>query len=198
MSFARLIGAAALLIASGALAADHPEEVAREACLSELGGGGSIILSSFSEAGTEVILEDATGTVWRCIGYRDGAVGLFERATAEQEAAARSAPKLEDFQEEIRFAPGSSGTVLTRALGPGGAFQFLLDARDGQTLRVRLTPGSGEVYYIIRNPDDSILSGGTDAGTAYEGRLVQTGEHVIEVVNQTSETVDYELAVTIE
>ena len=158
MTFARLAGAAALLIASAASASDDPEDVAREACLSELGSGGSIILSSFSEAGTEVILEDADEIVWRCIGYRDGAVGLFERATEEQEAAARNAPKIEDFQEEVRFAPGASGTVLTRALGPGEAFQFLIGAREGQVLRVRVSPRSGQMYYVIRNPDGSILT----------------------------------------
>jgi hypothetical protein len=201
-----VIFAAALMGASGvALASDNPDQPAIDSCIDALmasgkssAPGGTVLNSSFSQAGTEVILEDGGGTVWRCIAYSDGAVGLLEEATAEQAAAARSAPDISDFQEIVHFEAGATSAVLTRSLEPGGAFQFLLGARAGQFLRVRVSPHSGAMYYIIRNPDGSILLDGTDTETEYYGQLWQSGEHAVEVVNKTSNDLTYDISFEIE
>ena len=160
--------------------------------------GGNVLSSSFSEAGTEVILEDGGGKGWRCIAYSDGAVGLLEEATRDRTEAARSAPDISNSQERVRFESGASGAILNRSLGPGEAFQFLLGARAEQFLRVRVTPESGEMYYVIRNPDGSVLLDGTDTAMEYYGQLWQSGEHVVEVVNKTSDNLNYDIAFEID
>jgi hypothetical protein len=194
-----------VLAASGAAASDNPDQPAIDACIDNLmssgkssAPGGTVLGTSFSEAGTEVILEDGGGKAWRCIAYSDGTVGVLEEATPEQVEAARSAPDISDFQEQVRFDPGTSSAVLTRTIEPGGAFQFLLAARKCQSLRVRVSPHSGDMYYVVRNPDGSILNAGTDAATEYRGKLVQSGNQSVEVVNKTSETLTYDISFEIE
>lgn len=196
---------ATAILANIAVASDNPDQPAIDACIDQLmasgmstAPGGSVLNSSFSEAGTEVMLEDGTGVVWRCIAYKDGSVGLLEEATAEQAEAARSASDISDFQEQVSFDTGTSGATLTRTMDAGGAFQFLLGATEGQYLRVRVTPREGKMYYTIRNPDGSILLEGTDADQEYYGQLSQSGDHVVEVVSQESEDVTYEISFEIE
>lgn len=200
-----LIAAAILLAASGATASDNPDQPAIDACIDALmasgkasAPGGTVLNSSFSQAGTEVILEDGGGTVWRCIAYSDGAVGVLEQATEEQAAAARSVPQASDYQEQVRFDAGASSATLTRSIEAGGAFQFLLGANEGQSLKVRLAPQSGSMYYVIRNPDGSILQDGTDAGTEYTGQLGQSGDHIVEVVSKSAEALTYDIFFGIE
>ena len=200
-----IIAGMLILAAGGAAASDNSDQPAIDACIDNLmasgmasAPGGTVLGSSFSEAGTEVILEDGGGKAWRCIAYSDGTVGLLEEATPEQVEASRSAADISDFQEQVRFDPGTSSTVLTRTLEPGGAFQFLLDARQGQSLHVRVSPHSGDMYYVIRNPDGSVLNAGTDAATEYRGKLAQSGNQVVEVVNKTSETLTYDISFEIE
>lgn len=83
-------GAAALAMLAGCVetggatqlpagpAGNAPEEAARSACLRDVisatGNPQAIVLSSsFSEAGTEVIVGvGPTQAPWRCIAYRDG------------------------------------------------------------------------------------------------------------------------------
>lgn len=43
----------------------------------------SVVSSSFSEAGTEVILRVGPTGTWRCIGYRDGSTGGIMSMTNE-------------------------------------------------------------------------------------------------------------------
>ena len=203
--FHTILAGALILAANGAVASDNSDQPAIDACIDALMSsgkatvpGGTVLDSSYSEAGTEVILEDGGGNAWRCIAYSDGAVGVLEEATPEQVEAARSAPDISDFQEQVSFDLGATSAVLTRTLGPGGAFQFLLDAREGQFLRVHVSPRSGTMYYIIRNPDGSILLEGTDAETEYNGQLMQSGDHVVEVVNKTSDDLTYDVSFEIE
>ncbi|MBY8974608.1 hypothetical protein KHP62_02240 [Rhodobacteraceae bacterium NNCM2] len=198
--------AAGLALAAGtAFASDNPDQPAIDACIDALqtsgkasAPGGMVLNSSFSEAGTEVILEDGGGTVWRCIAYSDGSVSVLEKATADEAEAARAAPKLSDFQERVRFKAGTNSATLTRTLEPGDAFQFLLGASSQQFLRVRVTPHSGKMYYHIQNPDGSSLLDGTDSATDYYGQLWQSGEHLVEVVNESDQSVTYDIFFAVE
>lgn len=199
------LAATLVLAATGSVATAQSDQPAIDACIDALmasgkasAPGGTVVRSSFSEAGTLVLLEDGGGTVWRCIAYSDGAVGVLEEATDQEVQDARSAPTADDYQEQVRFDLGASNAVLTRTLEAGGAFQFLLGAREGQFLRVRVLPDSGEMYYTIRNPDGSILLDGTDTATEYYGQLWQSGDHVVEVVSQTSEPLTYDISFEIE
>ncbi|MBF9030574.1 hypothetical protein HKCCE3408_09215 [Rhodobacterales bacterium HKCCE3408] len=69
-------------------AGNDPEAAARAACVRDVRsttGNPDVVVSSssFSEAGTEVILTvGGTGT-WRCIAYRDGSTAGIESLTNE-------------------------------------------------------------------------------------------------------------------
>ena len=204
-SYKSIAAAALMLAASGTVATANPDQPAIDTCIDALmasgkagAAGGTVLGSRFSQAGTEVLLEDGSGLVWRCIAYSDGSVGVLEEASADAAEAARSAPTASDAQEAVRFDAGATSAVLTRSLGPGDASQYVLGAREGQFLRVRVTPHSGEMYYLIRNPDNSLLLDGMGTETEYYGQLWQSGDHVVEVVNQTSENVTYDVSFAIE
>lgn len=74
---------------SGAPAAGNaPEAAARAACVRDVrsttgNGDVSVIRSSFSEAGTEVILRVGPTGTWRCIAYSDGSTAGIESMTDE-------------------------------------------------------------------------------------------------------------------
>ena len=162
--------------------------------------GGEVIDTMYSEAGTMVFLKDGDGRIWQCFGYRDGTVESLELADADaaEGAFARAAEKAAFAPERISFAPGTSGAALGGALEPGGAKQFVLGAQAGQVLDLRLDPKGGDMYYILRNPDSSILLAGTDAAVPFKGPLPQSGDINLEVVNSQSTAQDFELVVTIE
>jgi hypothetical protein len=67
---------------------NEPEAAARAACIrdvrAETGNPDvSVIRSSFSEAGTEVILQVGPTGTWRCIAYRDGTTAGIMSMTDE-------------------------------------------------------------------------------------------------------------------
>jgi hypothetical protein len=206
MTFGKVTLAMAWVVfVQAAVASNTPDQPAIDACIDSLTAsgkasapGGTVLQSSFSEAGTEVLLQDGGGSVWRCIAYSDGEIGLLEEASPQEIEAARAAPDPSDYQEQVRFDAGTSGATLTRTLGPGEAFQFVLGAQADQALSVGLTSTSGDMYYTIRNPDGSILLEGTDAATAYRGQLLQSGDHTVEVINQTSRNLTYDISFGIE
>ena len=190
------------LLAGMAAASDNPTQDAIDTCIDHLRGlggpqGGEVLSSSFSEAGTLVMLLDGGGTVWRCIAYRDGTVGDFAADEGADPDALRAAGQMPE-PERISFDAGTTGAEIVREASAGEALQFVLGARAEQFLYVRLAPQNGRMYYIIRNPDGSILLDGTDSATEYRGQLWQTGDHMVEVVSQESAPVTFNLIVGIE
>lgn len=183
------------------------DQAAIDGCIDQLrtvGGpdaqaGGEILSSSWSQAGTLVQLRDAGGTTWECIGYDDGTVGDLRVADAADDgggamagaSAAQSGPVV------VHFQTGTTGATYDGDLGPGEALQYILGARNGQVLTVRISPPNGDIYYQIINPDDSRLLDMVPAGTPYEGQLWQSGDHVVEMVNQTDETIAYRIELAI-
>lgn len=162
--------------------------------------GGEVLDTMYSEAGSQVFLQDADGRVWKCFGYRDGSVESLEPATSDEiEAAlARAAEQAALAPERIAFAPGTSGATITETLEAGGAKQYVLGAQSGQVLDLRVVPAGGAMYYILRGPDGEILLGGTDAATPYRGTLPQSGDFVVEVVSQESAPLTFDMVVSIE
>lgn len=170
-----------------------------DACIDRLrdkGGpnakAGTVLSSEFSEAGTLVMLKDRGGKVWRCIGYSDGTVGELTPVDAAAEngdgpqetdtSAGRpvAGPPIE-ITERLNFAPGTSGAIAEFNLKSGEAMNYLLNARDGQFLSVRLQTESSSLYYMIYVPDGGILYESAQAGNDYRGQLYETGDHRIEV-----------------
>ncbi len=197
----------ALCAAPAAMAEDALVQPVIDGCIDRLiesgaavQPGGQVIDSMYSEAGTMVFLQDGDGRIWQCFGYRDGTVETLDLAEADavEAALARAAEKAARAPKRIQFAPGTSGAEISGVLEAGGATQFVLGARAGQTLDLRVAPDGGAMYYHLRNPDGSMLLEGTDAGVPYSGRLPQSGDVLVEVVSKESAPLAFVLSVTIE
>lgn len=79
------IASAVVLLTSGARAADVSAD-AVDACIdavrAQVGGGGRILGTEFSQANSLVMLQDATGKVWRCVVSNDGSTPYLEASDA--------------------------------------------------------------------------------------------------------------------
>ena len=185
------------------------EQEAINGCIDQLrlvGGpdaraGGRILSSDFSEAGTLVILQDAGGTKWRCIGYNDGTVGELQVLEASDDgggAMAGSASEGTTSTEQVHFAKGTSSAAIDGGLTPGSSMRYVLGARKNQFLDVRVEPQGDGITYQIFNPDNSFLLDAVDADTPYRGQLWQNGNHVVEVINMGNTDTAYTVYVSIE
>ena len=92
---------------------------------------------------------------------------------------------------QVQFPSGSTGTELSGAVAPGGSIRYVLGARNGQDLYVRVAPRGGRLEYEIFNPDGSLLLDLISASREYRGQLWQSGDHVVEVVNRGGQTIDF-------
>jgi hypothetical protein len=98
----------------------------------------------------------------------------------------------------VQFDAGTSGAEMTGSLAPGETTRYLLGARSGQDLYVRVAPQDGPISYQIFNPDRTFLLDQISSEREYRGELWQTGDHVIEVINRTNRTASYNIIVGIE
>lgn len=179
-----LLGATPSALAGEQEAIDGCIDKVREVGGPDARSGGEILSSDFSEAGTVVMLKDGGGTVWRCIGYNDGAVGeLSVVEAADDGGGAMSGAQNEPTQSEVRvqFAAGTTGATYSHALGSSSAVSYLLGARDGQFLEVELRGNSEFLNYIIYVPGGDILYESSQAGYKYRGQLYKSGDHKVEV-----------------
>jgi hypothetical protein len=189
------------------------EQEAIDGCIDKLravGGpdaraGGQVLSSEFSEAATLVMLRDAGGTVWRCLAYSDGTVGELTVSQAADDgggamagASGYSTQEPTTSTERVRFDRGSSGAELTATLTPGSSMRYVLNAKNGQNLYVRVAPRGPDIYYQIFNPDGSFLLEQMDPAKEYRGQLWQSGDHVIEVINRGSRNTSYNVIFGIE
>jgi hypothetical protein len=137
------------------------------------------------------MLRDAGGTVWRCLAYSDGTVGELTMSQAADDgggamagAPGQSGGEPTTATERVRFASGSTGAELTATLTPGGSVRYILGAKNGQNLYVRVAAKGPDIYYQIVNPDGSFLLDQIGSAREYRGQLWQSGDHVIEVINR--------------
>jgi hypothetical protein len=93
--------------------------------------------------------------------------------------------------ERVQFTAGTSGAELSSNLAPGASRRYVLGAGDGQFLYTRVAPWNGSLEYQIFNPDGTFLLDLISARQEYRGQLWQDGDHVVEVVNRSNQTVSY-------
>jgi hypothetical protein len=127
------------------------------------------------EGGTKVIV-----TFGETASSNDGG-GAMAGASAEPTTST----------QRVRFDAGGSGAELTGTLSPGSSTRYVLQARKGQFLYVRVAPKGPEVYYQIFNPDGTFLLDQMTSSKEYRGQLWQTGDHVVEVINRGNQTTSY-------
>ena len=212
-SYALLAAATALAAVAGSTPAGAGEREAIDGCIDQLRrvggpdaqGGGQVLSSEFSEAATLVMLRDAGGTVWRCLAYSDGTVeelsvaqGADDGGGAMSGAPSQTRSEPTTTTEQVRFQGGTSGTELTGTLTPGSSTRYVLRARNGQDLYVRVAPNGPGIFYQIFNPDRSFLLDQMTPDKEYRGQLWQSGDHVIEVLNRGNGTTSYNVIFGIE
>lgn len=88
-------------------------------------------------------------------------------------------------EERVRFPSGQSGTEFQAELGSGDSVRYLLNARKGQFLYVRVATRNPRTYFNIFTPDGNTLYESVRAGNEYRGQLWLNGDHVIEVSNRS-------------
>ncbi|MEM8631692.1 MAG: hypothetical protein AAGF74_10675 [Pseudomonadota bacterium] len=201
-----LLAALAVIVAPTTLASAD-EQAAVNGCIDRLreeggpdGQSGEVISQDFSEAGTLVMLKDASGKIWRCIGYSDGTVGEFSAETPADDGAGAIGGGPTNSEERVRFQPGASGATLVGDLTSSSSVRYLLGAKSEQSLDVKLTGNSEFLNYTIYLPDGNILFESSQGGYDYRGRLFETGDHVVEVFynGDVGTSGSYELMVTID
>jgi hypothetical protein len=108
-------------------------------------------------------------------------------------AGATAAPAREPTTttQRVRFPAGGSGAELTGTLCPGCSTRYVLQAKKGQDLYVRVAPKGPNVDYQIFNPDGTFLLDLMTSSKEYRGQLWQTGDHVVEVINRGNQTTSY-------
>jgi len=212
--FSSFLTAATALAAIGAL---EPvvagEQDAIDGCIDKLrtvGGpdgraGGKVLSSEFSEAATLVMLRDAGGTVWRCLAYSDGTVGELSVSKAADDSGGAMAGAASDSggdptttTERVQFDRGTTGAELTGTLTPGSTARYVLGAKNGQDLYVRVAAKGPDIDYQIFNPDNSFLLDQMTSKREYRGQLWQSGDHVIEVINRGNSTTSYNVIFSID
>jgi hypothetical protein len=203
---------AAALFALGGTASLAQEQEAIDGCIDQLravggpdGQAGEVISSEFSQAGTLVMIRDAGGSVWRCIGYSDGTVGELAVAQAADDGAGAAAPAASTTSTKsgtetvrVKFDKGTTGAELTGRVAPGGSVRYVVGAKNGQFLYARVADNGAGLSYQIFNPDRSFLLEQMRSAQEYRGQLWQSGDHVIEVINRGNKTASFNIIIGIE
>lgn len=90
-------------------------------------------------------------------------------------------------QTRIRFRAGRTSTTVSGRIAAYGSRDYILGARRGQTMTVRVTSNNGDVHVDI---------GGNDVGTGETITLRSTDDYIITVHNEGRAT-RYSLFVSI-
>jgi hypothetical protein len=102
--------------------------------------------------------------------------------------------------ERIRFPKGSTSTEIQGAVIRGETDRYLLGARAGQTLTVRITSEEDNaVFQLYRPGGRTALPGAAEEedATRWNGKLPDSGDYVL-VVGGTRGNAGYKLAIKIE
>ena len=84
--------------------------------------------------------------------------------------------------ERVQFARGASSATLHGNLHGYDTVDYVLGARRGQTLNVRLQPTNASAYFnVTKQGADEALFVGSTSGTSFRGRLPSNGDYVVRV-----------------
>jgi hypothetical protein len=105
--------------------------------------------------------------------------------------------------KRIRFAAGKSSTVVSGKISSGEHKIYLIGARAGQTIEIKITDGGAnhDVVFSLIAPDGVNLMGDDESGDGYDtgwkGKLPKTGDYKIEVGAIESKNVNFKMSVSI-
>ena len=127
-------------------------------------------------------------------------IALVAAALAACVAVSASAA---DRVERVRFARGASSAVLSGEVRGYDFVDYLVGARAGQHLSVRLNRTRGSGYFLVRAPgsEDNLFDGST-SGDTFETALPANGDYRVRVFMMRSaarrnERAGYRLTVAI-
>jgi hypothetical protein len=84
--------------------------------------------------------------------------------------------------ERIQFARGASSATLHGYIHGYDTVDYVLGARGGQTLTVRLQPTNASAYFnVTRQGAAEALFVGSTTGNQFTGRLPASGDYVVRV-----------------
>jgi hypothetical protein len=106
-------------------------------------------------------------------------------------ASAESEAEPSTREERVRFPSGQTGVDYKEQLSSGSSVRYLLNARNGQFLYVRVATGNPRTYFNIFTPDGNTLYESVRAGNEYRGQLWLNGDHVVEVYNRGRQPAQY-------
>lgn len=131
-------------------------------------------------------------------GYEGWASGDFLIEGTAQAAPGGTGMTVGGGEERVQFAAGAGGAELRGQLAQRDSRRYVLNARNGQNLYVRVAAQGGPISYQIFNPDGSFLLDQVSSDLEYRGQLWQSGDHVVEVINQTNGNAGYSVIFGIE
>jgi hypothetical protein len=101
--------------------------------------------------------------------------------------------------ERVRFPSGFHLDAVSRAASAGhdGALPARRAERSVPRCELR-GRRAGQLQYRIVNPDGSALLDAISVGIPYRGQLWQSGDHVVEVINRSGSTVNFQVYFEIE
>ena len=115
-------------------------------------------------------------------------------------ALALSSIMAQGVKQKVRFARGSSSTTISGAVVRGDRDRYLVGAKQGQKMSVKITSlENNAVFQIFLPGEQEALSGAgeEDDATNWAGELPEDAEYVI-VVGGTRGNASYTLKVSIE
>lgn len=84
--------------------------------------------------------------------------------------------------ERVQFARGTSSATLHGNIHGYDTVDYVLGARGGQALSVRLQPTNTSTYFnVTRQGADEAIFVGSTSGNTFTGRLPSNGDYVIRV-----------------
>lgn len=205
-----MLAGAAIAISTSAVA---DEQEAIDGCIDQLRAehpdaarGGQVLGSEFSEAATQVTLQDSTGAVWKCMAWNDGTVVSLAPAGASGSA---EGPRPPLDTAEVNFPAGSTGTTIKGTISGHDFYDYRLGARAGQTMEASIdvvsTNGHGIVYFNVLPPgsqNEAIFVGSRAPDNTATVVLPQDGDYTIRVYlmgndRDAGKTVDYLIDISV-
>jgi hypothetical protein len=108
------------------------------------------------------------------------------------------------LEKPVHFKPGSQGATLSGRLAGRDGVDYVLGARAGQRMRVRLHADNPQLYFNVLPPgSEEALFIGSTSGDRFEGDLPRSGNYRIRVylmraAARRDESASYRLDVSIE
>jgi hypothetical protein len=120
------------------------------------------------------------------------ACGSFEISVERDPASAPTAPPA---IERITFARGTTSARVNGTAGAGVQPRYVFEAREGQTLRIRVTSPADAVNYGLTDPDGQPIKRVSQPARRGEFELPATGDYVISLsaVDRAAYTVVVEI-----